>query len=192
MNGVILINKQKGISSFGVVAKVRKILNIKKVGHSGTLDPEAEGLLPILVGNGTKISKYLIEHDKIYIAKLKLGIKTDTADSEGNTLEKKNFKLDKNNVNKYNNIFKTFLGKSKQIPPMYSAIKVNGKKLYEYAREGKDIEIKPREIEIYEIELKEIDIKNTSIKIKVHTSKGTYIRSLCRDIAESLRRNTDI
>lgn len=186
MNGVILINKQKGISSFGVVAKVRKILNIKKVGHSGTLDPEAEGLLPILVGNGTKISKYLIEHDKIYIAKLKLGIKTDTADSEGNILEKKNFKLDKNNVNKYNNIFKTFLGKSKQIPPMYSAIKVNGKKLYEYAREGKEIKIKERDIEIYNIDILSINYDENEIEFSVSCSKGTYIRTLCEDIAKSL------
>ena len=186
MNGVILINKQKGISSFGVVAKVRKILNIKKVGHSGTLDPEAERLLQILVGNGTKISKYLIEHDKIYIAKLKLGIKTDTADSEGNILEKKNFKLDKNNVNKYNNIFKTFLGKSKQIPPMYSAIKVNGKKLYEYAREGKEIKIKERDIEIYNIDILSINYDENEIEFSVSCSKGTYIRTLCEDIAKSL------
>lgn len=186
MNGVILINKEKGISSFGVVAKVRKILNIKKVGHSGTLDPEAEGLLPILVGNATKISKYLIEHDKTYIAKLKLGIKTDTADGEGNILEKDDFKLEESNNDKYYSVFKSFIGKSKQIPPMYSAIKVNGKKLYEYAREGKEVKVNKRDIEIYNIDILDINYDKNEIEFSVSCSKGTYIRTLCEDIANAL------
>ena len=186
MNGVILINKEKGISSFGVVSKIRKILNIKKVGHTGTLDPEAKGLLPILIGNGTKLSKYLIEHDKTYIAKLKFGIKTDTADGEGNILEKKKFKLNETNNNKYNNVFKSFVGKSKQIPPMYSAIKVNGKKLYEYAREGKDVKVDKRDIEIYNIDILDINYDKNEIEFSVSCSKGTYIRTLCEDIAKSL------
>lgn len=186
MNGVILINKEKGISSFGVVAKIRKILNIKKVGHTGTLDPEATGLLPILVGNGTKISKYLIEHDKTYIAKLKFGIKTDTADSEGEVIKKDNFKLDKKDEKFYIEIFNSFIGKMSQFPPKYSAIKVNGKKLYEYARENKDVEIKAREVEIYSIKIISINYDENEIDFKVSCSKGTYIRTLCEDIAEKL------
>ena len=186
MNGVILINKEKNISSFGVVAKVRKILNIKKVGHSGTLDPNATGLLPILIGNGTKISKYLIEHDKTYIAKLKLGIKTTTADGEGDILEKDDFKLNKKNEDLYKNVFNSFIGKSTQIPPIYSAIKVDGKKLYEYARKNEEVEIKPREIEIYDIKVININYDENEIDFEVSCSKGTYIRTLCEDIAEKL------
>ena len=186
MNGVILINKEKGISSFGVVAKIRKILNIKKVGHTGTLDPEATGLLPILVGNGTKISKYLIEHDKTYIAKLKLGIKTTTADGEGDILEKDDFKLNKKNEDLYKNVFNSFIGKSTQIPPIYSAIKVDGKKLYEYARKNEEVEIKPREIEIYNIKIISINYDEIEIDFEVSCSKGTYIRTLCEDIAKKL------
>lgn len=186
MNGVILINKEKGISSFRVVAKIRKILNIKKVGHTGTLDPEATGLLPILVGNGTKISKYLIEHDKTYIAKLKFGIKTDTADSEGEVIKKDNFKLDKKDEKFYIEIFNSFIGKMSQFPPKYSAIKVNGKKLYEYARKNEEVEIKPREIEIYNIKIISINYDENEIDFEVSCSKGTYIRSLCEDIAKKL------
>ena len=186
MNGVILINKEKNISSFGVVAKVRKILNIKKVGHSGTLDPNATGLLPILIGNGTKISKYLIEHDKTYIAKLKLGIKTTTADGEGDILEKDDFKLNKKNEDLYKNVFNSFIGKSTQIPPIYSAIKVDGKKLYEYARKNEEVEIKPREIEIYNIKIISINYDENEIDFEVSCSKGTYIRTLCEDIAKKL------
>ena len=186
MNGVILINKEKGISSFGVVAKIRKILNIKKVGHTGTLDPNATGLLPILIGNGTKISKYLIEHDKTYIAKLKLGIKTTTADGEGDILEKDDFKLNKKNEDLYKNVFNSFIGKSTQIPPIYSAIKVDGKKLYEYARKNEEVEIKPREIEIYNIKIISINYDENEIDFEVSCSKGTYIRSLCEDIAKKL------
>lgn len=187
MNGVILINKEKGISSFGVVAKIRKILNIKKVGHTGTLDPEATGLLPILVGNGTKISKYLIEHDKTYIARLKFGIKTDTADSEGEIIKKDNFKLNKKDENFYIESFNSFVGKMSQFPPKYSAIKVNGKKLYEYARENKDVEIKAREVEIYSIKILYINYDENEIDFEVSCSKGTYIRTLCEDIAKKLK-----
>lgn len=187
MNGVILINKEKGISSFGVVAKIRKILNIKKVGHTGTLDPEATGLLPILVGNGTKISKYLIEHDKTYITKLKFGIKTDTADSEGEVIKKDNFKLNKKDEDLYKNVFNSFIGKSTQIPPIYSAIKVDGKKLYEYARKNEEVEIKPREIEIYDIKIININYDENEIDFEVSCSKGTYIRTLCENIAKKLK-----
>lgn len=186
MNGIILINKEKGISSFGVVSKIRKILNIKKVGHCGTLDPEAMGVLPIMIGQATKVSKYLVEHDKEYVAVLKLGVKTDSADGEGNIIEKSEFKLDKNEEEEYTAKIKEFIGKSNQVPPMYSAIKINGKKLYEYAREGKEIERKAREIEIYNIEEIKFNYKENEIKFKVQCSKGTYIRTLCEDIAEKI------
>ena len=140
INGLILINKPKNYTSHDVVNKVRKILNTKKVGHTGTLDPNATGVLPILIGNATKASKYLIEHNKTYVATLKLGIKTDTGDLEGQVIQTDlNFR--NVNIEKIKNELKTFLGKQMQIPPMYSSIKINGKKLYEYAREGKEIQI---------------------------------------------------
>lgn len=186
MDGIILINKEKGISSFGVVSKMRKIFNIKKVGHCGTLDPEAMGVLPIMLGNATKISKYLVEHDKEYVATLKLGIKTDSADEEGKILEKSDFTLNENDEEFYKKQIMSFIGKSKQLPPMYSAIKVNGKKLYEYAREGKEIERKEREIEIYDIEVLKFDYNENEIEFRVICSKGTYIRSLCEDISNKI------
>ena len=184
MDGIIIINKEKEYTSHDVVAKVKKILNEKKVGHTGTLDPNATGVLPILLGKGTKLSKYLINHNKIYEATLKLGEKTDTADIEGKIIEEKDVK--KENLSEENivKILQEFIGKSKQVPPIYSAIKVNGKKLYEYARKGQTIEIKPREIEIYGIEL--LNINNNEITFRVHCSKGTYIRTLCENIAEKL------
>ena len=184
MDGIIVINKPKGCTSHDVVAKVRKILNIKKVGHTGTLDPNATGVLPLLLGKGTLLSKYLIEHDKIYKAQIKLGKRTDTQDGEGNVIEVK--EIIKENLNKENveKVLKSFLGKQNQMPPMYSAIKVNGKKLYEYARNGQTVEIKPRPIEIYDINLN--NIKEDEITFTVHVSKGTYIRSLCDEIAQRL------
>ena len=185
MDGIILINKEKGYTSHDAVNKVKHILN-EKVGHIGTLDPNATGLLPILVGKGTKLSQYLINHDKEYEVELKLGIKTDTADSEGKVLEEKVVKesmLEKENVQ---NVLKKFVGKQKQIPPMYSAIKVNGKKLYEYARKKIKIDIEPRDIEIYKITLLDVDKISNIIKFTVKCSKGTYIRSLCEDISEKL------
>ncbi len=181
MQGVIIINKPEGFTSQDTVSKVKKILNVKKAGHTGTLDPLATGVLPILIGNYTKLSKYLIEHDKTYVAKLKLGKKTDTGDREGNIVEEKEVKL--RNVEE---VLKTFLGKQNQIPPIYSAIKINGKKLYEYARAGEKIEIEPRMIEIYDINLLSIDKEKLEIEFEVSCSKGTYIRVLCEDIAEKL------
>lgn len=186
MDGIILINKEKGISSFGVVSKMRKIFNIKKVGHCGTLDPEAMGVLPIMLGNATKVSKYLVEHDKEYVATLKLGIKTDSADEEGKILEKSDFTLNENDEEFYKKQIMSFIGKSKQLPPMYSAIKVNGKKLYEYAREGKEIEREEREIEIYDIEVLKFDYNENEIEFRVICSKGTYIRTLCEDISNKI------
>ena len=186
MQGILIINKPQGYTSQDVVSKVKKILNIKKAGHTGTLDPLATGVLPIMLGNYTKLSKYLIEHDKIYLAKIKLGEKKDTGDEEGKTIEEK--EVLENNLNKENveKILKKFLGRQKQIPPIYSAIKVKGKKLYEYAREGKKVEIPEREIEIYSIKLKNINLEEKEIEFEVNCSKGTYIRVLCEDIANKL------
>ncbi len=185
MDGIIVINKPKDYTSHDIVAIVKKIFK-QKVGHTGTLDPNATGVLPLLIGKGTLTSKYLIEHDKTYIATIKLGVKTTTADIEGEIIEEKEVKeivLKDENVQ---NILKGFIGKQEQIPPIYSAIKVNGKKLYEYARKNQKVEIKPRNIEIYDINLIDIDVKNKEIVYKVSCSKGTYIRSLCEDIAEKL------
>ena len=184
MNGLIIINKPKGYTSHDIVNKIRKVLNIKKVGHTGTLDPNATGVLPILIGNATKISKYMVEHKKEYIAVLKLGEKTDTGDSEGNIIEKDN-ELKSINITDIEEVLKSFLGKQEQIPPMYSAIKIKGKKLYEYAREGKEVEIPERQIEIYTIKLLSFNSKDEII-FKVECSKGTYIRSLCEDVAKKL------
>ncbi len=183
MDGIIVINKQKEYTSHDVVAKLKKKLNISKVGHTGTLDPNATGVLPILIGKGTKFSKYLINHDKIYEVELELGKKTDTADIEGKVIEEKNVdeRYIKENLLQ---VLESFVGKQEQIPPMYSAIKKNGKKLYEYARAGEKVEIEPRKIEIYKIDLNKYD-KNI-ISFVVSCSKGTYIRSLCEDIAEKL------
>lgn len=186
MEGIIIINKPKGFTSQDVVSKVKGILKVKKAGHTGTLDPMATGVLPVLLGNYTKLSKYLIEHNKTYIATIKLGEKRETGDLEGKVVEKKDVDLNLLSGNNVKNILDSFLGKQKQIPPMYSAIKVNGKKLYEYAREGKKVNVEPRNIEIYNINLLEINIKNYEIKFEVNCSKGTYIRVLCEDIAQKL------
>ena len=183
IDGIILINKPKGYTSHDVVAKVKKILKASKVGHTGTLDPNATGVLPLLINNGTKLSKYLIEHNKQYEVTLKLGIKTDTADVEGNIIEEKNINLLNYSEDDIKQILKSFIGKQEQIPPMYSALKVNGKKLYEYARNGQTVEIQSRKIEIYDCELKSVDNKENEIQFIVSCSKGTYIRSLCEDIA---------
>lgn len=186
IDGIILINKEKGYTSHDIVNKIKHMFNVK-VGHTGTLDPNATGLLPILIGKGTKLSYYLINHDKKYEVTLKLGEKTDTADAEGQVIQEQN--VDKTSLKKQNveNILKSFIGKQMQTPPIYSAIKVNGKKLYEYARRNIEVEIKPREIEVYDIKLIKIDEEKNEIQFVVHCSKGTYIRSLCEDIAEKLQ-----
>ena len=185
MDGIIIINKPKNYTSHDIVYKIKKTTG-QKVGHTGTLDPLATGVLPILIGKGTLCSKYLINHDKTYQVELKLGIKTKTADSEGKIVEKKEVPEEALKEEKIKEILNLFLGKQTQVPPIYSAIKVRGKKLYEYARSGKKIEIEPRNIEIYKIELKNIDEINNAISFEVSCSKGTYIRSLCEDIAKKL------
>lgn len=185
MDGIIVVNKEKGCTSHDLVSKVKKIVK-EKVGHTGTLDPLATGVLPLLIGKGTLCSKYLINHNKEYIAVLKLGVSTDTMDGEGKVLEEKDVDtsiLEKSNVEK---ILSGFVGKQIQEPPIYSAIKVKGKKLYEYARKGESVEIPKREIEIYDMELRGINKIENEIEFKVKCSKGTYIRSLCSDLAKKL------
>ena len=185
MDGIIVVNKPKGCTSHDVVYKVKKITG-EKVGHTGTLDPNATGVLPLLIGKGTLLSKYLINHDKTYEVTLQLGEKTDTADSEGNVIEQKEIETKIFNEDNIKNVLDSFIGKHKQIPPMYSAIKVNGKKLYEYARKKEKVEVPPRNIEIYNIKLIKLIQNNNEIQFEVSCSKGTYIRSLCEDIAERI------
>lgn len=197
MDGLLIVDKKEGITSFDVIRNVRKEYNIKKVGHIGTLDPLASGVLPVLIGKATKLSDYLMMHDKEYIAKIILGKKTSTGDREGNVIEEK--EIEKSKISKENieAVLNSLLGESYQIPPMYSAIKVNGKKLYELARENKEIERTPRKINIAKIELLKIENVNVNenanlswqsieITYKVQCSKGTYIRTLSEDIAEKL------
>lgn len=186
MNRIIIIDKPKDITSQGVVSKIKRILNVKKVGHTGTLDPLATGVLPILVGDATKLSKYLIEHDKIYIAKVVLGERRTTGDLEGEVVETKDTDISKIKKEEIEEVLKSFLGESKQVPSIYSAIKVNGKKLYEYAREGKEVEVPERTIFIKNIRLLNIDNDDNFFEYEVEVSKGTYIRTLSEDIAKKL------
>lgn len=180
--GSLLIDKRIGVTSRQEVSFISKKFANKKAGHIGTLDPFADGLLIVLLGSSTKISPFLEVMDKEYIATLKLGKKTDSGDLTGNIIEEKDIPLLRKE--KINEVLKSFLGKQSQVPPMYSALKVNGKELYKYAREGIEIERKRREIEIYSIDL--ISFNDDEIIFKAHVSKGTYIRTLGEDIAEKL------
>ena len=180
-SGIINVYKEKGFTSFDVVAKLRGILHIKKIGHTGTLDPQAEGVLPICTGKATKACSMLIDTDKTYEVTMLLGKATDTYDIYGNVTAEKEVSATPEEVEE---VIKSFVGTIEQIPPMYSAIKVNGKKLYELAREGKVIERKSRRVTIYNEETLSIDIPR--VRMRVDCSKGTYIRSLCNDIGEEL------
>ncbi len=186
-SGVLIIDKPEGITSHDVVSRVRKVLRTKKVGHTGTLDPLATGVLVVCVEKATKLVQYLTCENKTYEVKMKLGVKTDTGDITGNVIENDEnvFEiLDKLSLNEIEKVLQGFIGPQKQVPPMYSAIKVNGKKLYEYAREGIEIEREERDIEIYKIE--NIHLENDILEYTVSCSKGTYVRSLCEDIAYKL------
>ncbi len=185
MDGMIIINKPQGCTSHDIVKKAKKIFH-EKVGHTGTLDPMATGVLPLLIGKGTLCSKYLINHDKVYDVQLTLGVKTDTADKEGTRIEEKQVAQEVFQREKLEEVLHSFLGRQEQFPPIYSAIKVKGKKLYEYARKGQAVDIKPRQIEIYQIQLQKIEVEQKQIEWQVACSKGTYIRSLCEDIARKL------
>lgn len=181
MDGVILINKPKGITSRDVVNEVCKILKTKKVGHTGTLDPIASGVLVVCVGKATKLVDIITSANKKYVATVKLGLLTDTLDLDGEVLKKEKVAIRKEELSK---VLNSFLGKYEQEVPIYSAVKVNGKKLYEYAREGKKVNLPKRMVEIKEIEL--INLTEEEYKFKVLVSKGTYIRSLIYDINRKL------
>lgn len=183
ISGILNINKPSGITSHDVVKVIRKIFKGQKIGHTGTLDPLASGVLPICVGKATKLSDILTAKDKKYRVKCLLGVETDTYDITGTVIEAGI--CDKDEIYIKERI-KRFVGKQEQIPPIYSAIKVDGKKLYEYARENKEVEIKPRNIEIFSIENIEYDKNTHEVSFDVHCTKGTYIRSLVHDIGIKL------
>lgn len=187
MDGILNVYKPREWTSHDIVAKIKKITG-EKVGHTGTLDPLAQGVLPVLIGKGTLCSKYLVNHNKKYRVELKLGKRTDTLDAEGEVIEEKEVPeelLEKLNIENIRKILKKFEGQIEQIPPMYSAIKVKGKKLYEYARKGQNVEIPTRKIMIYSIDLVDILKSENVIVFDVFCGKGTYIRTLCEDIAKS-------
>lgn len=185
MDGVLNIDKPLGITSFDVVARVRRLTGIKKVGHTGTLDPDAGGVLPVCVGKATKIIEYLMEKDKAYCVGLLLGVSSETQDSSGKIIYEKSVEASFEEIEKTILSFKNI---KEQIPPMYSAVRVNGKRLYELAREGIEIERKPRAVSIYQISIKKMEriADKVSVIMDVECSKGTYMRTLCHDIGEAI------
>ena len=183
INGIVNIYKEKGYTSHDVVAVLRKVVGQKKIGHTGTLDPDATGVLPVCLGRATKVCELLTDHDKTYEALLLLGKTTDTQDISGEVLEEKDpAHLTEEEVR---SCIESFIGEYDQIPPMYSALKVNGKKLYELAREGKTVERKSRRVQIHGIRILEMNLPH--VRMEVDCSKGTYIRTLCHDIGEKLQ-----
>lgn len=195
-NGIVNVYKEQGFTSHDVVAKLRGIYGQKKVGHTGTLDPMAEGVLIVVLGQATKLSDIIVSGTKRYIATMRLGITTETDDITGEVkkfytrdelTDTFAFLSDEISIrNEVHDVMVKYLGKSMQVPPMYSAIKVNGKKLYEYAREGKNVELLPRPVEIYSLDLLSVDMDTLDVRFSVVCSKGTYIRSLIRDIGNDL------
>ena len=181
MNGIIVVNKLSGITSRDVVNSVCKILRTKKVGHTGTLDPLADGVLVLCVGKATKLVDVITSNDKEYVATVKLGILTDTLDVDGKVLEKRKCNINKEELSR---ALESFVGVHEQEVPIYSAVKINGKKLYEYARNGEKIVLPKREVNVKAIEL--LDLNNDSYSFKVTVSKGTYVRSLIKDINDKL------
>ncbi len=184
MDGIINIYKEPGFTSHDVVAKLRGILHQKKIGHTGTLDPDAAGVLPVCCGKATKVCGLLSDRDKSYHAVCQLGIETDTQDISGSIIRE--CRINSITADDIINCVKKFKGNIMQIPPMYSALKVNGKKLYELAREGKTVERKPRQVNILSIEVSDINLDSGTFGLDVTCSKGTYIRTLCHDIGISL------
>ena len=197
MEGIINIYKERGYTSHDVVAKLRGILGIRKIGHTGTLDPDATGVLPVCVGKATKVCDVLTDRDKTYVATVMLGLTTDTLDISGEVLEQKPVEVTKDGLIA---VLSHFKGEITQIPPMYSAVKIDGKKLYEYAREGREVKRKERRVVIHDIELLDSDLHewdpsekcdeshagNPSFSMRIKCSKGTYIRTLCDDIGREL------
>lgn len=182
MFGFLNVYKPVGMTSHDVVSKLRKLTNIKQIGHTGTLDPFAEGVLPVCIGKATRLSEFL-EDDKEYLATVQFGVSTTTYDREGEVIYTSDKKLVSEDVK---NALKAFEGEISQLPPIYSAIKVKGKKLYEYARSGQEVEIKPRKVTIENIELKSFDEKLQQAEILIKCSKGTYIRSIANDLGQKL------
>ena len=181
MNGVVVLDKPEGKTSHDMVNFMRRLTGIRRIGHTGTLDPMATGVLPICIGSAAKAADMLMLADKRYTAELALGITTDTEDISGNVITRENVSVEKHKIEE---AVKSFVGESEQIPPMYSAIKQNGKKLYELARQGIEVEREKRKITIFSIDI--LDISENTLKIDVHCSKGTYIRTLCADIGKKL------
>ncbi len=180
-SGILNVYKEAGYTSFDVVAKLRRILGIKKIGHTGTLDPDAVGVLPVCIGRATRLCDMLTDSDKTYEAELVLGIKTDTGDLSGNVIASSSVDASEDDVT---DVIMSFVGEIAQIPPMYSALKVNGQKLVDLARKGVTVDRKPRNVTIYSIEI--ISMSLPKVDIRVSCSKGTYIRTLCEDIGEML------
>lgn len=183
MQGLILLNKPQGITSFSAVSAIKRAAGEKRVGHTGTLDPMATGVLPILLGRATTLSSLMLDADKRYIAEIKLGVVTDTDDITGNLISENKVLVSQEQLK---SALETFTGEIEQIPPMYSALKKDGVRLYKLAREGKTVEITPRRVEVFEIKLLSPLGESNTFKIECHVSKGTYIRSLARDIGEYL------
>lgn len=183
MDGIINVNKPLGITSHDVVYRLRKLLNIKKIGHTGTLDPDACGVLPMCIGKGTKLSELLTATDKQYLAEMTLGAITDTQDKSGEVLERFEVNVTEDEIREK---VQSFIGEISQIPPMYSAIKIDGKKLYELARQGKTVERKARTVTIKDIVVKETALKKNTVTMLIDCTKGTYIRTLCEDIGKAL------
>ena len=181
VNGILIVNKPEGWTSQDVVSKLRGVFHEKRVGHGGTLDPMATGVLPVFFGRATRAVEFFEHADKKYVATVRMGQITDTQDTTGNVLELRKAAVSEEDVAR---VLSKFIGKIEQIPPMYSAIKIGGKKLYELARAGKEIERKPRQIEIFSLEMTHIE--GNDWKLCVHCSKGTYVRTLCHDIGMAL------
>lgn len=180
-NGILNVYKEAGFTSHDVVAKLRGILKQKKIGHTGTLDPDAVGVLPVCLGVGTKLCEFLTDKTKEYVAVMQLGVRTDTQDLSGKILETHPVEVTEEDIHM---VAASFVGEIQQTPPMYSALKVDGKRLYELARSGKEVEVKARPVTIYEIEIQRIEIPY--VTMRVVCGKGTYIRTLCQDIGKKL------
>ena len=180
-NGILIVDKPQDWTSQDVVSKLRGVFHERRIGHGGTLDPMATGVLPVFIGRATRGVEFFEHADKVYCAQLKLGVITDTQDSSGNVLEEKPVQVSAEDMDK---VLAQFRGEISQIPPMYSAIKIGGKKLYELARAGKEVERKPRRITIFSLEAKALS--DTEWELLVHCSKGTYVRTLCHDIGQAL------
>ncbi len=181
MNGIVIIDKPAGWTSQDVVSKLRGILKTRRIGHGGTLDPMATGVLPVFVGRATRGVEFFEHAEKTYEATIRLGLTTDTEDTSGTVLEEKEVSVSEED---FLGVLPKFRGKIQQIPPMYSALKVNGQKLYDLARKGREVERQPREIEIFKLEC--LEFNGAEARLLVHCSKGTYIRTLCKDIGEAL------